>query len=347
MGILTIEADAFEKALSTVAPALSLRHALPILHGVRLHADGDDLHVTASDLETTITTAAPAAGSLDAVVPHALLLGAVKNCHGALGIAVKDNALVVEHARGHASINTLDLTEWPRLAEADGDEVKLDETQARAVASVLYAASTDPAWPELHAVSLSAAGAATTDKYRLAYAAIELPLDVLLPARRLAGALDGPVVVRSAGRHTALISGPTTWTLRSLETKFPNYRQLIRGESSVNVTVGRQALVDAIDAVLPLGDADTKNRSTLVRLTPGTDGVVIEARGQGGAAVVSLDATGALDFTVGFNGPYLREAAKTVAAEEITIGLVDALKPLEIHDGDSAHIIMPIRLPGA
>ena len=70
---MNIDAGALASGLRTVLPATKAGH-LPVLKGVLLETTGDRLHLTATDLDMTITTEVEAGGaSLTAVVPGALL----------------------------------------------------------------------------------------------------------------------------------------------------------------------------------------------------------------------------------------------------------------------------------
>ena len=201
------------------------------------------------------------------------------------------------------------------MAMAPEDAVTLAAKDfARALHQVVPAASADDARPILTGVLLAAEEGGlrlvATDSYRLAVR--DLPgtsvlregQSVLVPSRalreleRLLGSVE-EVTLRLGEREATFEVGTTSLTTRLIEGEFPNYRGLIPASHPNRLTVGREALVEAVKRVKLMA----RELNTPVRLAMSADGLELVAITQDvGQAHEQLDAAyeGA-DLTVAFN----------------------------------------------
>src|SRR5919206_1091019 len=121
---LTCTRDELVAKLAVVARAVSTRSAVQILAGVLLRAEGDELHLAATDMELSLRTSLEAQvedeGSV--VVPGRLLVDIVRLLPaGEVTIAHKQEEGVVELVCGAASyrLNTYAAEDFPRLPEIE------------------------------------------------------------------------------------------------------------------------------------------------------------------------------------------------------------------------------------
>lgn len=49
-------------------------------------------------------------------------------------------------------------------------------------------------------------------------------------------------------------------------------------------------------------------------------------------------------FAIGFNGKYILDMLEVLDGERVTIGMDNEVSPVKVDDGDSVHILMPLRL---
>ena len=195
-----------------------------------------------------------------------------------------------------------------------------------ALRQVVRAASSDDARPILTGVLLAAEEdglrLVATDSYRLAVrdlpgtAVLREGQQVLVPsralnelARLLAGAERRHAAPRRARRHLRG-RARARLTTRLIEGEFPNYRELIPSSYPNRLTVGREALLDAVRRVKLLA-----REATPVRLAMRADGLELIAITQDvGQAHEELDAKyeGA-ELTVAFNPEYLLDGVEVVA----------------------------------
>ena len=111
--------------------------------------------------------------------------------------------------------------------------------------------------------------------------------------------------------------GETRLTTRLIEGEYPNYRNLLPSSYPNLLTVGREALLEALRRVKILAQD-----STPVRLTLGGDTLQLTAITQDvGNAAEEIDASyDGAEMTVAFNPDYLASGIDAVEGDEVTLG---------------------------
>jgi DNA polymerase-3 subunit beta len=195
-----------------------------------------------------------------------------------------------------------------------------------------------------------------TDSYRLAVrdlpesSMLDVGQKVLVPSRALielqrilSGSAD--LVVRLGAREAVFEAGDTRLTTRLIEGEYPNYRNLLPSSYPNTLTVGRDALLEALRRVKILAQD-----STPVRLALGGDTLQLTAITQDvGNAAEEIDARyeGA-EMTVAFNPDYLAAGVEAVEGDDVTLSTLDPMKPAVLrgvgHD-DYLYLLMPVRVP--
>jgi DNA polymerase-3 subunit beta len=358
------ERDVLVEALGTAGRAAAGRGtSLPVLSGVKVELSGNQLRLTGTDLELTISVEVAVSGEADGVVvlPGRLASDIVRALPaGSVSVEVADDEARISAARSEFSLRVLPADEFPRLTEASGEPVTLAGNElAAALTQVVRAASSDDARPILTGVLLAAEAGGlrlvATDSYRLAIR--DLPgttvlsegQHVLVPSRalqelaRLLGG-DDALAVRLGEREASFEVGGTRLTTVLIEGEFPPYERLIPQAQPNRLTVGREVLLEAVRRVKLLA-----REATPVRLGMSDDGLELVAVTQDvGQAHESLDAKfEGTDLTVAFNPEYLLQGIEVAPGDEVTIETVDALKPalLRVHDHpEFLYLLMPVRV---
>lgn len=359
------ERDTLVEALASAGRAVANRGgALPVLSGVRAELVGDRLRLTGSDLELTIEIEVTVAGDEDgvAVLPAKISSDLVRSLGDPrVEVSVEGDEARITAGRFESSLRLLPADEFPRLAMPADDAVTMSAKDfAGALRQVVPAASADDARPILTGVLLAAEEGGlrlvATDSYRLAVR--DLPgtsvlregQSVLVPSRalreleRLLGSAE-EVTLRLGEREAAFEIGGVRLTTRLIEGEFPNYRGLIPASHPNRLTVGREALVEAVKRVKLMA----RELNTPVRLAMSGDGLELVAITQDvGQAHEQLDAQYAgTDLTVAFNPDYLLSGVEVTPGDEIYLDTVDAQKPAVIRAGDAQeflYLLMPVRV---
>jgi DNA polymerase-3 subunit beta len=363
------EREVLADALATAGRAATSRTGtLPVLSGLRLEVTGDQLSVTGTDLELSIRLTVAVGGERDgAVVVPARLVADIVRALPAGAVEVEltpgtgDDTVSISAGRSQFSIRPLGLDDYPMQVEPAAEAVTLSSSSvAEALRQVVRAASTDDARAVLTGVLIAAEDdgvrMVATDSYRLAVR--DLPDNemlaggqkVLVPSRalnelqRLLGHNE-ELKVRLGARDAVFEAGGTRLTTRLIEGEYPNYRNLLPSSYPNVLTVGREALLEALRRVKILAQD-----ATPVRLALGGETLVLTAITQDvGNASEEIDASySGTEMTVAFNPDYLAAGVDAIDAEEITLSTLDPMKPAVIRAvgrDDYLYLLMPVRVP--
>jgi DNA polymerase-3 subunit beta len=359
------ERDHLVEALGAAGRAVANRGgALPVLAGVRAELTGNRLKLTGSDLELTIAVELEVAGERDgvAVLPSKIASDLVRSLGDPrVEVSVEGDEAHITAGRFESSLRLLPADEFPRLAMPADEAVTLAARDfAAALHQVVSAASADDARPILTGVLMAAEDGGlrlvATDSYRLAVR--DLPgttvlregQSVLVPSRalkeleRLLGDAE-EITLRLGEREATFEVGGIRLTTRLIEGEFPNYRGLIPASHPNRLTVGREALAEAVRRVKLMA----REPNTPVRLAMSADGLELVAITQDvGQAHEQLDATySGEDLTVAFNPDYLLSGVDVTPGDEITLDTVDAQKPAVIRSAGAQeflYLLMPVRV---
>lgn len=350
-------------ALATAQRATSTRATLPVLSGLRLSLAGDQLRLTGSDLDLTITTEVQVSGGSDgvAVLPAKFVVDIVRSLEGgAIDVETDGEQASISGGRSNFRLHTIPADEFPNLVDPDGEQVVLGASDlAEGLKQVVRAASTDESRPILTGVLLAAEGGGlrmvSTDSYRLAVrdlpgtTALAEDQTVLVPSRalnELARALDDDteVTLVLGERDASFRVGQLHLTTRLIEGEFPNYRGLIPTAQPNRLHVDRQGLLDAVRRVRLMARENSPVRLTMSSGLLELRAVTLDV----GEASEQLDASYDGDeLTVAFNPEYLVDGLEVTPGEQVSLETVDSLKPALIRpigSEDFLYLLMPVRV---
>jgi DNA polymerase III subunit beta len=370
-----VERDALADAVAWTAKSLPSRPSVPVLAGVMLRVSDGGLSVSGFDYEVSsqVTVDVQADSDGAALVSGRLLAEITK----ALPAKPVDIAAVGSHVEitcGSArfTLPTMPVEDYPSLPEMPAVAGSVDaSTFAGAVAQVAIAAGRDDTLPMLTGVRMELEGETltllATDRYRLAVRELpwhpdapDLSLTALVPAKTLAdtaktlGPVGGSVTVAlsrgAAGEGMIGFAGGTRRTTsRLLDGEFPPVRRLLPDSHKSHAKISVPALTEVVRRVGLVAE-----RSTPVRLSLSTDGLVVEASGSEDArASEAMDCSyDGEPMTIAFNHQYLLDGLSAVGAPIAVLSFNDPMKPAVLspagEDGEVIpgywYLIMPIRI---
>lgn len=245
-------------------------------------------------------------------------------------------------------------------SDEEGYSVTTDGSVFRdALNQVVRSASTDETRPILTGILMSSEEKGlrlvSTDSYRLSLRDIPgsnllgKQQQVLVPGRaltelqRMMGDSED-VTLRLSAKRAEFEVGRISLTARLIEGDFPNYRSLIPSSHPNILTVQRSRLLEAVRRVRLLAQD-----STPIRLVMKDESLEIQAITQDvGSAVETIEADyGGDDLEVAFNPSYLIDGLEVSDTEEVTLELLDSLKPALLRSlgNDSfLYLLMPVRV---
>lgn len=366
---LTIAKEQIINGLQAVQNIVSTRTTLPILSNVLLQAAENRLDLTATDLDVTISCSVEAnvsrAGA--ATVPVKKLFGIVRELAAPeIEMEVDDkHACSLTAGASYYKINGLAAEEFPPMPQfAEKSKIMVGQDKLKAMLrKTAFAISMDETRFVLNGIFFSFKDdkmtMVATDGRRLALADEDVELgpesqaEFIVPTKainelgRLVQA-KGAVEIRATENQVAFSlkaeNGSGVLIISKLvEGNYPNYRQVIPGETKERIALGREELLHA----LRRAEIMTSEKSNSVKLSFGKNNLAITANtpevGEGRESI-AINYKGR-EMAIAFNPAYLMDPLKALDEDEVYIELIDELSPGVVKvNGPFLYVLMPMRM---
>src|SRR6266849_874003 len=329
---VTVTAGSLGQGLQVVSRAVSSRTTLPILNNVLLQT----APVTSPPDE-------PLSMSLDK----------------------KTQSLAVKSNRFDANIRGIDPADFPPVpAGMDGRKVKVDQAELKdAIEQTVIAASSDEGRPVLTGVYVHLNGGkatfAATDGHRLAVKTLGVDAEsgegetIVIPARALselsrilkAGDDSVEVTVGTQKNQVFFKTRDVELMSRLIEGTYPNYQQVIPGQSTTTITSKTQDLLFTTKMV----SLFSKDAANVIKFKAEGGKLTLTANtSEVGQNVAGVEATiEGQDLQVAFNSKYLLDVLAIIGSDEVTLGFTGPLNPgliKPVGKDNYLYIIMPVRV---
>ena len=366
---LTISKEQIINGLQAVQSVVSARTTLPILSNVLLRAEGNLLQFTATDLDVTVSCSVEAkvAKPGASTVPVKKLFGIVRELASAdidLEVDEKHNC-TVRSGSSFYKINGLSADEFPPLPQFKDDKkvVLPQETLKGMMRKTSFAISTDESRYVLNGIFISLKDhkmtMVATDGRRLALVDEEMDVpdksqgEFIVPAKTVNElnrllADKGEAEIRYAENQASFTlkdekGSPILIVTKLIEGNYPNYRQVIPGETKERVALIREEFLHA----LRRAEIMTSEKSNSVKLSFGKNKLEITANSpEVGEAKESLAINyKGPDIAIAFNPKYLIDPLNALPNDEVYLELIDELSPGVLKlNGPFLYVVMPMRL---
>lgn len=359
-----ISKEAFLDGLQKVQHVVSSRTTLPILSNVLLVAKDGRLQFTTTDLDVGIT------GSVEAQIDKegATTLPAKRLVSIVRELPASEVEVSVD-SKNHASIRCgpsffkiigLSDTEFPPLPDfANAKEFKIPQNVMRdGLRKTSYSISTDETRYVLNGIFTSFRDGkmtlVATDGRRLAMvdADLEFPAshetDVIIPSKavqelqRLLGD-SGDVIVKLSDSQISFTIGDSLLCSKLIEGNYPNYRQVIPGDSNERVVIGREALLETVRRVSLL----SSDKSNSVKLVFSENRIEVTANSPDvGEAQESMDVIyQGPPMQIAFNPEFLQAPLRNLDTDDVYLDLIDEMSPGVLRiEGTFLYVLMPMRV---
>jgi len=359
-----ISKEAFLDGLQKVQHVVSSRTTLPILSNVLLVAKDGRIQFTTTDLDVGIT------GSVEAQIEKegATTLPAKRLVSIVRELPASEVEVSVD-AKNHASIRSgpsffkiigLGEAEFPPLPNFAGSkEFKIPQIVLRdGLRKTSYAISTDETRYVLNGIFTSFRDGkmtlVATDGRRLAMvdADLEFPAshetDVIVPTKavtelqRLLGDA-GEVLVKLSDSQISFTVGDSLLCSKLIEGNYPNYRQVIPGDSNERVVISREALLETVRRVSLL----SSEKSNSVKLVFSENRIEVTANSPDvGEAQESMDVIyQGPPMQIAFNPEFLQAPLRNLDTEDVYLDLIDEMSPGVLRiEGTFLYVLMPMRV---
>src|SRR6266436_6459611 len=326
------------EGLQQVQNVVSTRTTLPILSNVLLQADKDEIHLTTTDLDVGVR------GSCEAHVdktgattlPARRLFNIVRELPSSeIQVDVDGkNAASIRSGQSFFKILGLPEDEFPPLPKFEGAKVvTIRQKDLRdGLRKTSYAISTDETRYVLNGVLFSFKDnkltLVATDGRRLAMAEIELEFprshesDLIIPTKAVTELQrlltdDGEVKVSVGSGQIAFDLNKTLLVSKLIEGNYPNYRQVIPGETKERVTLERETFLNSLRRVSLLA----REKSNSIKLSFSKNNIDINANTpEVGEAKESLPVQyKGREFSVAFNPEFLMAPLRNLTEDEVSL----------------------------
>jgi DNA polymerase-3 subunit beta len=339
---------------------------LPILSNVHLLAQDGRLRISATNLDTSITTYVGVSIEKEGAitVPAKVFRDLISNLpESVITVTLNERLLHVETEKNVAKLNTVAADEYPDIPVMASDvEVLEMETElfSDAVKSVVFAAASDDSRPIFSGVYLSfidgVLSIVASDGFRLSEKTLELdtpfnktfsvviPAKTLMEVSRLIDSAHPTQIALDERSNLVLFSNKdTVVATRILEGNFPDYKNIIPKAHSLEVEMAYEDLLEAVR----LADVFAQQVDSSVKVKFSSEGVIsVSSRSpEAGEHTSSFDAAvEGEDLEIVLNSKYILDFLNNAATDKILFHTQNNLSPCvfkPLDRKDFLHIIMP------
>jgi DNA polymerase-3 subunit beta len=358
--------EAILAPLQAVIGVVERRQTMPILANVLMSGRGDEIALTATDLEVELVAKAKVtlqqAGEI--TLPGRKLLDIVRALpEGAnLTISVEGERATVRSGKSRFTLTTLPASDFPTVEDIRAQQ-SLNIPQAalkRLLDKTHFSMAQQDVRYYLNGMLLEIADkvlrTVATDGHRLAYCETELdtaagttqqvivPRKGVLELQRLLGA-EGNVELAVGTNHIRAEIGDIRFTSKLIDGRFPEYGRVIPANPPKQVRADRDVLRAALQRAAILSNEKYRG----IRLAVKANALVLQSHNpEQEEAEEELEVNYAgEEVEIGFNVNYLLDALAAVEAGEVQLGLTDANNSclLASPTVESAkYVVMPMRL---
>jgi DNA polymerase-3 subunit beta len=370
---LAIERAALLRSLSHVQNVVERRTTIPILSNVMLRAEGETLHLTATDMDLSMAASEPArveTPGTTTVAAHTLFEIVRKLPDGAevvLDQPADASELGLRAARSVFTLPALPADEFPAM-DLDELDVRFAMPAAdlrRLIDKTRFAISTEETRYYLNGIHLHAAGSGATamlrgvatDGHRLAKIELALPAGaeaipaIIVPRktvaelRKLVDAVDGDVRIAVSPTRIQFILERALLVSRLIDGTFPDYERVIPVGNEKTAHLDTKAFAAAVDRVSTI--STERARAVKLRFEDGrvtASAVSTEA----GRAEEELDAEYTSEpLEIGFNSRYILDMLAEVEGETVRMEMANPAAPTLVQDPadtSTVYVLMPMRV---
>lgn len=333
--------------LQSISRVISSKNTLPILDNFLFNLDGNDLEITASDLETTLITTihldnASQSGTI--AIPARILNDTLKEFpEQPLTFEINTDTLniIINSDNGQFTVMGQNGDEFPQLAKIKDDQkisVQMDSSLLLSgISKAIFATADDELRPVMNGIfiemseenlSFVASDAHKLVRYRRSDGNADNPASFILPkkpASLLKNILpkeDNPVNVEFDDKNASFILTDYTLVCRLVEGNYPSYNSVIPSENPNKLTIDRVEFYNTLRRV----SVFSNQASNLVKLKLKGNQITISAQD----IDFSISAYERLncqyegdEMEIGFKSTFLIEILSNISSSDVFMKLSD------------------------
>ena len=358
--------EAILTPLQAVIGVVERRQTMPILANVHIAGRGDELSLTATDLEVELVAKAKVslqqAGEI--TVPARKLLDIVRALpdQATVTFSVEGERAIVRSGKSRFTLTTLPASDFPTIEDIKSDQ-SITIAQAalkRLLEKTHFSMAQQDVRYYLNGMLLEVADkllrTVATDGHRLAYCEAELdkggsglqqvivPRKGVLELQRLLGN-EGSVDLAIGSNHVRATIGEIRFTSKLIDGRFPEYGRVIPANPPRQVKADRDVLRSALQRAAILSNEKYRG----IRLAVKANSLILQSHNpEQEEAEEEIEVNyGGEEVEIGFNVNYLLEALAAVDGGEVELGLTDANNSCLLTSptvASAKYVVMPMRL---
>ena len=366
------EKDKILKALNSVTKAVAVRTTMPILEGILIQTNDNQIKLTTYDLEIGIeyTMKCDIIEHGSRVVNATMFTEIIRKLPDTeINISVNENNLLTIECEGALyKLATMNPDEFPELPQIEiENSIDLEQGALKnMIRKTIFAVSSDENRPIfsgcLFEIKDNKLNVVAIDGFRLALRNINLPVPVndfkaVIPAKTLNEVIkiisDSFESVKiGVAKNQALFEMENCKIVtRILDGEFLNYNSVIPTEWQTRVRVNRNDLQNSFERISLISSSSIeKEKKYPVKVTVDLGKMIISCTNQTGDAKEEVYiSTEGKYLEAGFNPKYFLDCLKAIDDEEIYVEFGSNISPClvkSVENSDYVYMILPIRLKG-
>ena len=354
------------KQINIVSKAVSVRTTIPTLKGILMEVSGNNLKMTASDMDITIETSMDVYNTEDGqiVVPAKIFGDIVRKLpNKEIEFSVDEEVINIKCGESSASVIGMSGSDFPVIKYDESDKIKttIDKNAfIDMVRKTYFAASIDQTKATLTGILLELDKEyfkmVAIDGFRLAInkfnderkeeAKIIISGRLMNEMSKIFSDIDDEekIDIIFDGKTAILKAEDIKASIRLIAGDFIKYEDVIPKESKTEVRVKRNELMDAVDRASIMSDG----KNNLIKVSIKNNILVVSANSEKGGSIEEvLIYKDGEDLDIGFNAKYLIDALKAIDDEEVLLKMNTAITPCIICpvEGDKfTHLVLPVRI---
>lgn len=365
---ITCTKSDLNNALRIVSKAIANKPQTPILSGIFMKTNGEQLELQATNYELGFVSRIPAdveePGQI--TLPGRYIQEVVNKLPGDnVTLFLANDAKTVNVQSGQANFDLLSMNaaEFPQIQPLVGNvQFKINDNILRQlIKKTVFACSTDEGRPVFTGCSLNISGSqvimAATNTHRLAIMQYTFPeevgnIKVIIPAKillelahNLTGTIPSPVTVTCSFNQISFQTQDFYMSSRLIEGQFPSFDNVFPKAYATQVQVEREAFAAALERVSLVARSGEYN---VVKLHFAEGNIHLASRDPevGNADDdVAAEVTGP-ELTIAFNVQYLTDVLRSMESEVVRIGMNKELSPTVIREANTeefTYVVTPVR----
>lgn len=359
-----------QKALGTVGGVIPSKSTLPILENFLFHLAGDQLKITATDLDISMSITIKVKGTEDGTIaiPAKRLFETIRSLPALdvdVDINLSNNKIIMLTDGGEYKLTGESSENYPTIPSFKGsEELEIDtDLLRRLISKTVFAVSADELRPSMMGILVQIkkkeTRAVATDGHRLVrlmttnFTAEKTERDIVIPSKAvnliLKTANESQGMISFSDNHVMFSSGNSILISRLIEEKYPNYESVIPLENEKTLIVDKNQLLASVRRTSLYASSTTHQ----VRFSMKKGSLTLSAEdidfGSEARETLTCDYSSE-QMEIGFNSAYIIDILSHIDTDEVIFKLSSPTRASIIHPSTQREgenllmLVMPVRL---